>query len=300
MDEELLLARERRAGKAVLSDAAIDYPRTTIAGRHSEETGQGPRWTIVLAFYNEAGMLAGTLRQLLRQTPPFRLVLIDNGSTDDSAEVCRATLDGQDAEWILVSEHDIQGQVAAIEKGLARVDTELVATCDADTWYPCDYLARAETLFDADPGRTVAVSAYFVARGGSPARAIVAAVHQLAAASLLPWQTHVGGAGQCFRSDALRAAGGYSLRRWPYLLADHEVMHRVMKHGRQRLGVGHWCSPSTRRSEPMRWSLLERAGYHLTPFTLKDRYFRWLADRFRRRHMLSSRLRLRDWDGSRA
>lgn len=253
-----------------------------------------PRWTIVLAFYNEADIIVETLRRLQCQTRPFKLVLVDNGSTDGSVARCHGVLSGCGIDYVVVEEAKIVGQVAALEKGLSRVDTEFVATCDADTFYPASYLSIAETVFDAHPDDTVAVSAYFV-QSEKPVRASLMAAHQLTAAWLLPRQTHVGCAGQSFRTAVLKLAGGYCHRRWPYLLSDHEIMHRVMKHGSQRLTPGHWCSPADRRTNQMRWSLLERIGYHLTPFSLKDRYFCWLARRFERRGMVSARLRTRDW-----
>lgn len=268
---------------------------TRVTAPVDDEEEARPRWTIVLAFYNEADIIIDTLRQLQCQTRPFRLVLVDNGSTDCSVALCHGILSGRGIDYVVVEQAEIVGQVAAIEKGLALVDTEFVATCDADTFYPSPYLANAEAVFDAHPDDTVAVAAYFVQKE-EYLRASLMAAHQLAAAWLLPRQTHVGGAGHCFRTAILKQAGGYCHSRWPYLLADHEVMHRVMKYGEQRLSPGHWCSPADRRTSPMRWSLLERIGYHLTPFGLKDRYFRWLGRRFEQRGMISARLRVRDWE----
>ena len=49
-----------------------------------------PRWTFVIAYYNEADFLPATLAALAAQTVPFRLVLVDNGSTDGSDAIARA------------------------------------------------------------------------------------------------------------------------------------------------------------------------------------------------------------------
>ncbi|WP_447725770.1 glycosyltransferase family 2 protein [Sphingomonas koreensis] len=280
-------ANDRRTAASLSASDAVR------PGRAEEESEL--RWTIVLAFYNEADIIVDTLRQLQCQTRSFRLVLVDNGSTDCSVALCHSILSGRGVDYVVVEEAEIVGQVAAIEKGLSLVDTEFVATCDADTFYPASYLANAEAVFDAHRHDTVAVSAYFAQGEGSLQTSLMAA-HQLTAAWLLPRQTHVGGAGHCFRTPILKLAGGYSHRRWPYLLADHEIMHRVMKHGAQRLSPGHWCAPADRRANPMRWSLLERVGYHVTPFGFKERYFRWLARRFEQRGMDSARLRIRDWE----
>lgn len=256
-----------------------------LAPRSATSSG-APRWTVVLVC-NAAEGLVETLRQLLRQTRPFKLVLVDNGSPDCSVTLSHSVLTGRGIDYIVLRAES-PDQVAAIEAGLARVDTEFVATWDTETYYPNSYLATAEAVFDADPHGTVAVGAFCVGHLDGEARATVAAIGRLAAASMLSRQSHVGGAGHSFRTSALKAAGGYSRERWPHPLADHEVMHQVMKHGRQRFAREHWCLPSTRRRTPVQWLLIERIGYHLTPFALKDRYFRWLARRFRQRGILSA------------
>lgn len=254
-----------------------------------------PRWTVLMAFYNEAADVVATLNQLRRQTRPFRLVLVDNGSTDHSVALCHGVLAGCGIDYVILSEADVAGQTAAFAKGLPHVDTEFVATCDADTYYPTGYLAAAERLLESGGSTTVAAPACFISPDAGPFRALVMALHQCGAGWLLPRQTHVGAAGQCFRTDALQRAGGYSVGRWPWVLGDHEVMHRVLKLGRQRMSTQHWCGPSERRSVPVRWSLFERIAYHVTPFALKDAYFRWLSDRFERRGLSAAQLRVREW-----
>ena len=47
--------------------------------------------SVVIPYYNEAGFLPQTLRSLLAQTRvPDQLILVDNGSTDGTEELCRA------------------------------------------------------------------------------------------------------------------------------------------------------------------------------------------------------------------
>lgn len=275
-----------------------DWWDEPVAGA-SANAAAAARWTIPQAFYNEADTIVATLQQLRRQTRPFKLVLIDNGSTDCSVALCHGALAGRGVDYVILRQGEIAGQTAAFTAGLAQVETEFVATCDADTFYPIGYLAQAERLLDDRCGRIVVASACFVPSDNLGARAAAMTLHQCIATRLLPRQAHVGAAGHCFRTDALRAAGGYDMSRWPYVLGDHEVLHRVMKLGRQRMTPSHWCSPSRRRRVPIRWTLTERLAYHLTPFALKDRYFRWLGRRFAQRGLFAARLRIRDWQGTR-
>ena len=92
------------------------------------------RWSIVLPVFNEAGYLPRTLASLAAQTVPFRLILVDNGSTDDGIGAARRQIDAAGIDALLLNEAR-PGQVHALRRGLAAVDTELVAICDADPWY---------------------------------------------------------------------------------------------------------------------------------------------------------------------
>ncbi|MDX2225441.1 MAG: hypothetical protein SFV21_21995, partial [Rhodospirillaceae bacterium] len=97
---------------------------------------------------------------------------------------------------------------------------------------------------------------------------------------------------------ALRDAGGYGAHHWPFVLKDHELIHRVLKRGRVRYDWDLWCIPSPRRNDrrAVRWSLAERLLYHVSPFAAKDWFFyRFLGPRFAARGMADTRLRARNW-----
>jgi glycosyltransferase involved in cell wall biosynthesis len=249
------------------------------------------RWTVLLPFHNEREFLARTLASLAAQSCPFDLVLIDNGSTDGSAEIARDALQGLQCDARIVSEPH-PGKVAALAAGLSLVESLFVATCDADTYYPPDYLAEAERLMLK--GGHVGAGAYFVARDAGPARRGAEAVHVCAAAKFLPRQCHAGGAGHVFRTSSLRAAGGFDVGRWNCILEDHEIVHRVLKHGSFGYSPFFWAAPSPRERNraSTRWSLQERIVYHLTSSFVSEWFFyRFLEPRLRRRHLTSEKLR---------
>ena len=249
-----------------------------------------------MPVFNERRFLPRSLRALASQDTEFQLILVDNGSTDGSGLLAEQIIARLGIRGRVVFERT-PGTVPALARGLAEADTELVATCDADTFYPRAYLSTAERLFDADAGACMA-SAYFLPPRVSATRRLAAAMHQLTAAFVWPRQAHNGGAGQCFRTAALRGQGGYDTEVWPLVLADHEIVHRMLKIGRQRWHRDLWCIPSDRRqdADAVRWSLAERLLYHATPFGLKNWYFyKFLSPRLMRRGLHSTRLRERDW-----
>ena len=251
-------------------------------------------WSVVLPFFNEREALPRTLAALAAQTVPIRLILVDNGSTDGGGALARAWIAEHlpDAELIVERR---PGKVAALAAGLRRVFTPYVATCDADTWYPHDYLAQAQRLLEA-PGPTVhGAGAIFVDEPGDRLSHALGVLHWLGAAMALPRQTHTGGAGQVFRTASLRAVGGFDPARWPYVLEDHEIGQRLLRLGPVRYGAGFWCAPSRRPRArgAVSWTLAERLLYHFTPEAAKAWYFyAFLGPRLARRGLLSHRLRV--------
>jgi len=258
---------------------------------------QGPdlQWTVLIPFFNERDYLPATIESLAQQTTPFTLVLVDNGSTDGSAEVAEAFCRAYKLDYLLITERT-PGKVAALRAGLAWVRTRWVATCDADTVYPPHYLAAAEDILSR-PGHVVA-GAYFIApETDEPAR-ISAARRFLTAVRLLPGQCHAGGAGQAFCTRSLRAAGGFDAARWNFVLEDHEVIHRIMRKGRMGYSGDLWCTPSPRERDrdSIRWTLFERLLYSAAAPAAGDWFFyTFLAQRLQRRRLLSNRIRERQY-----
>ncbi|MFT3965101.1 MAG: glycosyltransferase, partial [Sphingobium sp.] len=166
------------------------------------------------------------------------------------------------------------------------------ATCDADTIYPADYLERAGTLLDRT-GAVAAVAATTPPEASGFARRM-AGLHMAAAAAILPQQCHNGGAGQVFRTEALKAAGSFDPQLWNWVLEDHEIMARVEQRGRIAYHHGFQCAPITRpRSvSTVGWTLGERLRYHASTSAGRPAFFHdYLGPRLRERSLSSDRLR---------
>lgn len=250
-------------------------------------------WTILIPFHNERDFITETLACVARQSVAARVILIDNGSTDDSAGVALAACRRLGLSHEFLSEPR-RGKVSALETGLRRVDTPYVATWDADTRYPGQYLARAQALLDR-PGTAVA-GAYYASVDASNWRHWRGSIHKRVVSRLLRRQSHTGGAGQSFRTSAIRAAGGFSLRRWNLVLEDHEIIHRVMRYGTMRYAADLWCSPSDRVRDraPAKWTVIEQLCYHaVMPFAGDWFFYRYLGPRLAMRRLTSDSLRER-------
>lgn len=252
-----------------------------------------PLWTVLIPFFNERDYLAATIASLAAQSVPLIMILVDNGSTDGSAEIARAAVKARGLDALVITE-TTPGKVTALRTGLGWVRTRYVATCDADTLYPPHYLAAAERLLVQES--CVVAGAYFVDPGSGQAALDAEARKILSAARMLPRQCHAGGAGQCFNVDALRAVGGFDAEIWGYILEDHEVIHRTMMQGEMLYAKDLWCMPSPRERDraSIRWTLFERLVYSATaPWAGGWFFYHFLARRLQRRRLMSVQMRER-------
>ncbi|WP_017667443.1 glycosyltransferase family 2 protein [Sandarakinorhabdus sp. AAP62] len=259
-----------------------------------------PKWVIVIAFYNEANYIAPTVQCALTQDrDDICLVCVDNASTDASPQIVADAIKGN-PRAILVTETN-QGHTFALRRGLAiaqELGAENIAFWDADTFYPPHYISRADELLGKDPG-VVGVQAFDIYGPYDSLKNRIVRHRMALTASLLTGQGHTGTFGQCFRIAPLVACGGPKSDAWPFVLYDHELIHRILKQGRLTHAADHVCWPAPRRQVKghVRWNLVERLTYALTPYAVKDWFFyAFLAPRLRARGMFEAGLRVRDWE----
>jgi glycosyltransferase involved in cell wall biosynthesis len=86
--------------------------------------------TVVVTNYNHGAYLESAVTSVLNQThKPQRIIIIDDGSTDDSEKVLAAL-----PKRVEVFRQENQGVVAARNRALSMVDTSYVAFLDADDY----------------------------------------------------------------------------------------------------------------------------------------------------------------------
>ncbi len=266
----------------------------------------GADWTVIIPFYNEEGYLEATLASFAAQTLEAAYILVDNASTDTSPGIAKAFEANNPGLSVTLIREETPGKAAALATGIASAATPYIATADADTYYPPEYLARADRLFREAGPEAVAALAFGAPPESEPGHAGVLQKGSIVS-KLMPRQCHTGGYGQCFNTAALKEVGSFSRERWPYCLMDHEIIHRLTKlhHGRGKLlyAADHWCAPSPRRADRgrVRWTLPERLLYHIVPFHRRDWFFyEFLANRFKARGVSELNLRRKEWQEERS
>lgn len=105
------------------------------------------RVSVVIPTYNHARFLAQAIESALGQTlRPFEVIVVDDGSTDDSARIL-----SRYADRIQVIRQTNQGVATARNAGAAVASGDLLAFLDADdVWLP-GKLEKQAQRFQADP-----------------------------------------------------------------------------------------------------------------------------------------------------
>lgn len=122
-----------------------------------------PGLTILVAAYNEAGSIAGTIESIEKQSypGPYEVIVIDDGSTDSTAAIVEAL--GMRGHTLLRQPANA-GKSAALNRGLERARFGLVVTVDADSYLYADALKHLVERYASDPADTRAVAGTMLVR----------------------------------------------------------------------------------------------------------------------------------------
>lgn len=157
------------------------------------------RASVVIPAYNAARYLAETLDSVLAQTlPPHEILLVDDGSTDDTPAVA-----ARYAGRVTHVRQPNRGVSAARNNGIGRATGNWIAFLDADDVWEPRFLERAAPVCCADPRPSLVFTDFRTFGGASeevrpsgvfakwdPARDLLApAVAVLPSASLVPADT---------------------------------------------------------------------------------------------------------------
>ena len=102
--------------------------------------------SVIIPTWNSAATIGAALDSMLRQTPtPLEIIVVDDGSTDDTARVLAPYRD-----QIKYLYQENAGPSAARNRGLAIAQGALISFIDADDLLPPDALATLRAALDAD------------------------------------------------------------------------------------------------------------------------------------------------------
>lgn len=103
--------------------------------------------SVIIPVYNAAPWLAETLESVLGQSaPPRQIIVVDDGSTDDSAAIARRYL-----PRIVLVQQPNAGCAHARNRGVALATSEYLAFLDADDYWTSEKLALQLAAFAQNP-----------------------------------------------------------------------------------------------------------------------------------------------------
>lgn len=106
-----------------------------------------PTISLVIPTYNRGHLIAETLDSALAQDPPFlEIIVVDDGSTDDTAAVLGAYRDR-----VQVLNGPNGGVQRARNRGVAEARGEFIAMCDSDDLLEAAYVGKMQDWLHAHP-----------------------------------------------------------------------------------------------------------------------------------------------------
>jgi glycosyltransferase involved in cell wall biosynthesis len=108
------------------------------------------KFSVLINNYNYAKYLRECIDSVLRQTlPPHEIIVVDDGSTDDSLALLQGVYGNNPLIKIISQENS--GQFAAIDAGIQAANGEVICLLDADDYYQPEYLEALAALYRDKP-----------------------------------------------------------------------------------------------------------------------------------------------------
>ena len=108
------------------------------------------RFSVIIPLYNKAPYVAKAIGSVLAQTfTNYELVVVDDGSRDDSAEMAAKAMDGR-ANCRLIRQENA-GVSMARNNGVAASQGDYLCFLDADDWWEPTFLAEMSKLIAEFP-----------------------------------------------------------------------------------------------------------------------------------------------------
>ena len=134
-------------------ELADRIPRTH---EHRQNVMKAPLVSVIIPSYNSAHFLNRSVDSVLAQTHKnIEIIIIDDGSTDDTAEVIKRF-----ADKVRYHYQENRGLAGARNAGIELARGQYIQFLDADDWIAAEKLERQVTQFEKSPEISVVYSDY--------------------------------------------------------------------------------------------------------------------------------------------
>lgn len=188
-------------------------------------TDRSPQVSVIIGAYNEEDTIARTLQSLLGQTMgDFEIIVVDDGSTDETAEV---VAEFTDRRIRLITTDQNQGLPGALNSGIDAARGEYIARADADERsLPYRLQCQSEVLDEQSDVQAVGCWYTYVGRDGKQlVDERISTDRSFSVTDLLENGAGVAHGSMMIRADALSKVEGY--REAFQLAQDYDLWLRM-------------------------------------------------------------------------
>lgn len=119
------------------------------------------RFSVIIPLYNKAPYVAKAINSVLAQSfTDFELVIVDDGSTDNSLEIAQKVIQGYGCCRLIRQENS--GVSMARNNGVAASQGDYLCFLDADDWWDPTFLEEMSKLIEEFPDAGIFGTNYFI------------------------------------------------------------------------------------------------------------------------------------------
>ena len=124
------------------------------------------RFSVIIPLYNKGPYVSKAIQSVLEQTfKDFEVIVVDDGSSDDSFERAKSVLESGTIKYQLIHQ-DNAGVSTARNNGVVLSSGEYVCFLDADDWWASTFLERMDWLIKTYPDAGIYGTNYYYVKNG--------------------------------------------------------------------------------------------------------------------------------------
>ena len=119
------------------------------------------RFSVIIPLFNKAPYIEKALESVIYQSfKDFELIIIDDGSTDESLAIAKRNLDKTGIKHILIHQQN-SGVSTARNNGVAEAHGDYICFLDADDWWSPSFLERMDDFINKYPDAGIYGTNYY-------------------------------------------------------------------------------------------------------------------------------------------
>lgn len=143
-----------------------------------------PAVSVIMPVYNGEKFIKKAIESVLIQQVDFELIIIDDCSTDRTADIIRSVVGNRSDIIVLTNEHNM-GAAKTRNRGISAARGEYVAFLDADDWWEKEKLSRQLALLKKSGLVLCSTARELVSADGEPTGQVIHVKRRLTYRDLL-------------------------------------------------------------------------------------------------------------------